>query len=142
MPVWINPAEEVYFITVNCLQRGRNVLCREKTAEAVLDSVQIRNGRREWYCHLCLLMPDHLHALISFTNRTKRLSQVIGDWKRWLACREGIEWQPSYFEHRLRDDREHIAKAQYILQNPVRKGLVQRWEDWEYRWQPKGDAAR
>jgi REP element-mobilizing transposase RayT len=136
IPIWIDPAAEVYFITINARQRNQNSLCHDNVSQSVFDSVAHRNGAREWHCHLCLLMPDHLHALISFTCRSKDIAQTIGDWKRWLHRTASIDWQPQYFEHRLRGDREHLDKAAYILQNPVRKGLVSKWQDWPYLWRP------
>jgi len=36
----------------------------------------------------------------------------------------GIKWQRDFFEHRLRSDESWREKADYILANPVRKGLV------------------
>jgi hypothetical protein len=45
-----------------------------------------------------------------------------------------IDWQDDFFEHRLRNDESARQKADYILANPVRKGLVSRAEDWPHVW--------
>ena len=37
-----------------------------------------------------------------------------------------------FFEHRLRKEESFREKADYILANPVRAGLVERAEDWPY----------
>jgi hypothetical protein len=39
-----------------------------------------------------------------------------------------------FFDHRLRDDEQFNLKADYILHNPVRAGLVTKVEDWPYLW--------
>lgn len=138
-PPWVDPSEAVYFVTVNCQQRETNILCHADIAATVFDSVVFRNGSGEWFCHLCLLMPDHLHALLSFTNPVKTIQQTISDWKRWLAGSLGIIWQRDFFEHRLRSESEEREKADYILHNPVRRTLVSRSEDWPFVWRPRDD---
>jgi putative transposase len=58
----------------------------------------------------------------------------LRDWKSWLAKTHKIEWQENFFDHRLRDDEQFNLKADYILHNPVRAGLVTKVEDWPYLW--------
>jgi hypothetical protein len=41
-------------------------------------------------------------------------------------------WQESYYDHVLRDDEETWRAAIYILENPVRKGIVQNFADYPY----------
>jgi hypothetical protein len=48
----------------------------------------------------------------------------------------GIEWQRDFFEHRLRSDESWREKANYILANPVRKGLVAEISQWPYVFFP------
>jgi len=43
-----------------------------------------------------------------------------------------IGWQLDFFEHRLRREESLREKADYILANPVRAGLVARSEDWPF----------
>ena len=77
-------------------------------------------------------MPDHVHGLISFPPSGKPLRVVISKWKEWTAKELGIEWQRDFFEHRLRGEENRREKSDYILANPVRKGLVHRPEDWPF----------
>jgi REP element-mobilizing transposase RayT len=44
----------------------------------------------------------------------------------------GIRWQRDFFEHRLRSEESFREKADYVLANPVRAGLVECEEDWLY----------
>jgi putative transposase len=46
----------------------------------------------------------------------------------------GIQWQRDFFEHRLRSDESYREKADYILANPVREGLVKEVKDWSYKF--------
>ena len=82
-----------------------------------------------WHCRLCLLMPDHLHAIISFP-REPGMKTVVSNWKKFLSLNFGIKWQRDFFDHRLRDEQQLQEKTSYILMNPVRKGLCERPDDW------------
>ena len=72
----------------------------------------------------------------------KQLSRVISEWKGWLGRYHGIPWQRNFFDHRLRDDENFAEKAEYILQNPVRAGLVNDAKDWPYIWRPTDGSCR
>jgi REP-associated tyrosine transposase len=47
--------------------------------------------------HAVVLMPDHLHALLSFA-RDDSMSSIIGNWKRFHAGNNGLRWQEGYFD--------------------------------------------
>ena len=49
-----------------------------------------------------------------------------------IAKQARIEWQHGFFEHRLRSEQNMRDKAEYVLQNPVRAGLVQSAEEWPH----------
>ena len=63
-----------------------------------------------WYARLVCLMPDHLHALISFPYE-RPIKQIMSDWKRFLTTKLNIEWQRDFFDHRLRKDESYREKA-------------------------------
>ncbi|HEY4272991.1 MAG TPA: c-type cytochrome [Candidatus Udaeobacter sp.] len=133
-PRWLRPEDEVFFITVCCVSRGKNQLCHQKIAREIFDSAQFRNQNAIWYAHLVCLMPDHLHLLISFPYE-RPMKAIVADWKRFLATKLKIEWQRDFFDHRLRKDESYQEKADYVRANPVRAGLVAPSEDWPYFWQ-------
>jgi len=132
-PLWLRPEDEIFFITVCCEPRGKNQLCYSNIGRAIFDSVEFRNQNAVWYAHLVCLMPDHLHALISFPYE-RPMRQIIADWKRFLATKLKIEWQRDFFDHRLRKEESYREKADYIRANPVRAGLVTQLEEWPYFW--------
>jgi hypothetical protein len=37
-------------------------------------------------------------------------------------------------DHRFRHDESYLARIEYILMNPVRRGLVENPEEWAYKW--------
>jgi putative transposase len=87
-------------------------------------------------------MPDHVHALISFPPSGKPLRRVVSQWKEWTAKQCGIGWQRDFFEHRLRQEESRREKAEYILQNPVRKQLVSRPEEWPFVYFGDGERTQ
>ncbi|MEI9999363.1 MAG: hypothetical protein WDO13_09445 [Verrucomicrobiota bacterium] len=133
-PEWIGPDAD-YFITVCASPKRENHFCRVAIGPAILESIQHRHQAGFWFCDLALLMPDHIHLIVSFPDQPS-FSRTIGEWKRWLARAHGISWHPNFFDHRLRSETDQ-NKADYILQNPVRAGLVAKAGDWPWVWMPR-----
>ncbi len=140
IPLWVDPQKEIYFVSINCQQRGHNQLALPEVAERLFETVQHRQANFLWWPHVFLMMPDHLHALLSFPPSDKPIKLIVRKWKEWTAKTIGIQWQRDFFEHRLRQDESRREKADYILENPVRKKLVSRPEDWPFVY--FGDGAR
>ena len=97
-----------------------------------MDTIRHRNERQIWYAHVAVIMPDHVHLVLGFSDRERRIEVIVSKWKEWTAKSFDIEWQRDFFEHRLRRDESFREKADYVLANPVRAGLVDRIEDWPY----------
>jgi len=54
-----------YFITVCCRERTANQLCHDRTAEQMFETAALYDKQENWHLLVLLLMPDHLHALVS-----------------------------------------------------------------------------
>jgi putative transposase len=82
-------------------------------------------------------MPDHVHLLVeglcdasnalTFIDRAKQYSGYY-----FKKAFHGKLWQRYGFEHTLRDDEAALSVARYILENPVRAGLVRRVQDYPF----------
>ena len=136
LPVHLRPEDAVFFLTICCRPRGTNQVCRPEIASGIFQSIELGQQRGDWWVLLAVLMPDHLHLLISFPPDTD-LRKLIANWKKLLARKLQIAWQRDFFEHRVRAEENLREKADYILNNPVRAGLVRRAEDWLYVWMPE-----
>ena len=132
VPLWVDPSKAHYFITISCKQRGQNQLARPAVAHRIFETARYRNAQRIWYARLVMLMTDHVHLLLSFPETEKRIQTIVSKWKEWTAKILNIEWQRDFFEHRLRKEETLREKADYILANPVRAGLVATPEKWPY----------
>src|SRR4051812_36216340 len=132
VPLWVDPSAEIYFVTICCAKRGENELVRQPVADELIDTIKYRNEQQIWYVRLAMLMPDHVHLLVSFPQVEVQIQTIISKWKKWTAQSLGNRWQRDFFEHRLRREESLREKADYILANPVRAGLAARVEDWPY----------
>ena len=133
VPCWV-PSGARFFITVCASPRGTNQLCNPEIWELMKESITHRQHRGDWWVHLLLVMPDHLHAIITFSDQ-RGMPHVMNHWKRYLRIHGGIEWQRDFFDHRLRRDESHVEKAHYIRMNPVRAGLAEAPGQWPYVWE-------
>ena len=132
VPLWV-PQGEVFFLTINCARRGANRLAVPSMANWLVDTIVARITMGQWYPHVLLLMPDHPHALITFGDEFV-MKRVLQSWKRYTARYLGIQWQRDFFDHRIRRDESLSEKWGYILDNPVRAGLVAESAAWPYVW--------
>lgn len=85
------------------------------------------------YC----FMPDHVHLLlapsvrcdvITFVGQFKNLAQR----RFWELGGRGTIWQKSFWDHFLRAEEDLVVAVEYILNNPVRAGLVEHWRDYRF----------
>ena len=132
-PSWMDITSEVWFVTICCRDRDGDTLTNPATAGRLIDSAVHLHERGDWHVHLLLLMPDHCHAILS-TPGDRAIIKTIRDWKRWTARELQIKWQTDFFEHRIRNKESRSQKWDYIRENPVRAGLVERAEQWPYTW--------
>ncbi len=83
-------------------------------------------------------MPDHLHIVISPSNSGVSLSKFLNIFKGRTTTafrnKYGVKglWQRSAYDHIIRAEEDLKAIIEYILNNPVRKGIVERAEDYPF----------
>jgi len=132
VPDWV-PDGVTFFITINTVPRGNNQLAIPAVAEGLVESLVVRIEKGQWWPWLMLFMPDHVHGLITFAP-DQTMQKVVRDWKRFMARNAGIHWQRDFFDHRIRNETSLAEKWNYIIQNPVRAGLVTSAEEWPFVW--------
>src|SRR5439155_13180263 len=93
IPQWVAEGS-CFFITINCVPPGKNQLCRAETGDAVLAAMKFNHERFIWHCRLCLIMPDHLHAIIAFP-REPGMETVVKNWKKLIGGKawRGLAWR-------------------------------------------------
>jgi len=140
VPHWVEPGALFHIRVALDREKEQRALTDPQLAQGILDSAKFYEARLRWHITLFLLMPDHLHALLSFA-RDESMSEVIRSWKRFHARMNRVIWQEGYFDHRLRADErgEQLSvKMNYIRQNPVAAGLCAKSEEWPWVIDPFG----
>ena len=134
IPVWLRWDQSViYFVTI-CVEYRKPVLAN---APAFAAFEVAASKLREWTALAAVLMPDHLHFIATPTNdREAKVGNLSAGIKRWMRqeLRAPWKWQRGSFDRLLRSDESLHEKWLYVEENPVRAGLVDRWEDWPYRY--------
>jgi putative transposase len=134
VPPWVDPGALFHIRIAVDREKEQRPLTEPALGRAILHSAKFYEAKMRWHITLFLLMPDHLHALLSFAL-DESMSEVVRDWKRFHTRRNGVPWQEGYFDHRLRADERGTqlsAKMNYIRQNPVVGGLCAKAEDWPW----------
>ncbi len=78
-------------------------------------------------------MPEHAHfVLIAKSEWAQPLNvkQQTGFWFRRNAPK--LNWQASFYDEIIHSHRELKNQVNYIICNPVRRGLVADWKDYEF----------
>jgi len=128
VPSWVSVGA-CFHIWIRC--QGQTNLATNENASKLLHAARFYEEQNRWHITVFLIMPDHLHAILSFAS-DHRMSRIVGDWKRYTARSLGISWQQNFFDHRLRDDDQILAKYYYILRNPEVSGLCEKAADWPW----------
>ena len=90
-------------------------------------------------------MPNHVHLLLTplrnpdgwpypLVDILQCLKSATAHRINKLLYRSGPVWQDESLDHVLRSDESLHEKCEYIRQNPVRRGLVKRPEDYRWLW--------
>ena len=97
------------------------------------------------------IMPNHVHMLIRSCisepanhrgqsanySVTETLRMLKGRTARFCNLelkRNGSFWQHESYDHVIRDEHELEQAIRYILNNPVKAGLVKAWNDWKFTY--------
>jgi len=122
----------IVFLTVKTEDRARWLA--SETNHRLLH--QVWQGAEAWLVGDYVLMPDHLHLFCAPRDLNYTIEQWITFWKRdFRRVHRQADWkfQSRGWHHRLRDGREYSEKWLYMQENPLRRGLVKRLEDWPFK---------
>jgi putative transposase len=117
---------------------ARRLLQSERNAVLLIDVLRsyVAAGRFQW--HDFVIMPDHLHLLMTLPvdiSVEKAMQLIKGGFSYRLKKDFGYQgevWQRGFSEVRIRDGQSFVEHRDYIVQNPVKAGLVSRAEQYPY----------
>lgn len=85
------------------------------------------------YC----FMPDHLHLIAQGQEEQADLYKLMLDFKYKAGLylsqsRIQQRLQKNFYDHLFRSENELASQLAYVAENPVRRGLVSRWQDYRF----------
>jgi putative transposase len=118
--------EFAYFVSTQTEDR-KPFFRHERWARLMLSTLSHYDGTG-YKLHAYVVMPDHLHLLISPFESVGKSVQLIKGGFSFRAKRElewnGETWQPGFTDHRIRDEEDWRKHLAYIQNNPVNAHLV------------------
>jgi len=117
---------------------GPRWLQDERVAQCVADALQFGEKQLGLYeLQAWVLMVNHVHILIDPKSKLQKITRSIKSYSARQANaipqRTGRPfWQEESYDRWVREPQEMGKIIQYIEQNPVTAGFVERPEDW--RW--------
>jgi putative transposase len=125
---------QTYMITSSTWGR-RALFSRERWAQLLIDTLYHYRGAA-YLLHEFVLMPDHIHVLLTPRTSLEKAVQFIKGGFSYRAKKElgsNMEvWQKGFSDHRIRDASDYRIHQIYVQQNPVRKNLCERAVEYAY----------
>jgi len=127
-----------YFVTI-CTYAQMQVFTVEghiRIVSTILQEISKAEGFLLWaYC----FMPDHLHILVESLHEESDFRRFVKLFKQksgyqWRRPSNQKLWQKDYFERVLRREETTEKVIGYILNNPVRRGLVSSPEEYPFSY--------
>ena len=125
-----------YLLTF-CTFERRAAFSDGTVASAVLKQFRRTATRFQFSLLAYCLMPDHVHLLVKGASSGSDLQQFAKSAKQssgQLGATRGFRplWQEGYHDHVIRPEESLYAMARYVLENPVKAGLVTCATDYPY----------
>ena len=139
----------LHFITFSCYQR-RPVLGSARRRDLLVDILEQVRRSYKFVLVGYVVMPEHVHLLLGEPERgnpsvvvqvlKQRFSRRLRRGLRRVHPAQGLLWKeerPAIWQRRFYDfvvwtEHKRVEKLRYIHRNPVKRGLVQKPEQWKW----------
>jgi putative transposase len=123
-------------------QSGRRWLAVPGVAQVVVEALHYRHGQVYDLAAFCI-MPNHVHVVCTPLPRQDGtcypLHSILQSLKRHTARqanrilgRQGAFWQSESYDHVVRDEAELERIVEYVINNPVKAGLIDDGLSWPW----------
>ena len=125
-----------YLVTICTCDRKR-VFVSLETVAPLICSLACASAVSFFAVHAYCFMPDHFHAVLAGTTPAARLSPLVRIFKgnaTAILRHLGFQnvWQKGFHDHVIRNADDLRSSIAYVLENPVRAGLVKHPRDYPY----------
>jgi REP element-mobilizing transposase RayT len=131
--------DAIYHVTKKIINSEHQLLSIESRS---LLSEAVEEGCDKYKTHLLAFcpMPNHIHMVIQPTSEDPAVLSRCCNWifsnftKRHnhMICRTGPFWNSRFFSRIIKDDFYLADAIRYVLNNPVRAGLVEIPSEYDY----------
>ena len=121
-----------------CFKGSRRLLIRPQTAALFADILASAAAKADCIVPVYCFMPDHQHLIITGIGQGSDIWKTIVSYKQrtgfFLSVyHPHLRWQKDFNDHVIRTEQNIANEVRYILDNPVRKGLVCSWEEYPFK---------
>lgn len=119
--------------------KNRKILFNKPQIFQVFESLLIKELiNHQCQAYVYLYMPDHVHLLLAGKEQYSDIKRCVDSFKQksgyWLYKNlSEFKWQKDYYDHILRKEEEIKTQIDYILNNPIRAGLVEEWRNYKFK---------
>jgi putative transposase len=124
--------------------QGPRWLTDSRIATLMVESLHYRDDQ-VYTLHAFCIMPNHVHLVCTPLEKENgtyhSLTAILHSLKRYTARkanrilgRQGTFWQQESYDHVVRDEDEFERIIVYVLNNPVKAGMVSTWEEWPWSY--------
>ena len=152
-----NDPRHAHFLTFSCFRR-QQLLAKERTRNWLIESIDATRNRLDFAVWAYVIMPEHVHLLVYPRQQPYSVSRMFAAMKVPVA-RRVLAWvrrnAPQFLDHmcdaqpngkvsyrfwergggydrNITGDQEIGPVIDYLHANPVRRGLVERPEQWDW----------
>jgi len=133
----VDEAGRIYHVRASTLG-NQPWLARPDCAETLIECLLKWRSKLEFKLFAFVVMPEHTHILLMPTEAAG-LRAIVMNLKRdssWrisqLFASRGHLWRAEFFDHWMRTKDQAARAVEYIHENPVRRCLVKKAEEYPY----------
>ena len=134
-PAQIAAGARTFFVT-SSISGKRNLLHSDRSAQVFVRSLYEYRAQRKFRLHEFVVMPHHIHVLLTPITSLEKAVQFIKGGFSYRAKKElgsNLEvWQKGFSDHRIRDANDYRIHQIYVQENPVRKHLCGHADQYAY----------
>ncbi len=136
LPAFSYVGQYRYLLTIRTNQSVPVFKDGERVAFALLQLLQCAS-RGAFAIHAYCFMPDHVHVVMEGLTEGSNFMETVRLWKQRTGFDAKLRfgrhlWQRGFHDRVMRVDDDITSVVAYVLENPVRAGLVANCEDYPF----------
>jgi REP element-mobilizing transposase RayT len=121
-----------------CIEAGARPFTQTRVVDVCTAFMSEAFTKYRCVCPAYVFMPDHQHVIATGLDDDADTWRAMVLYKQksgfWFSRHmPDTQWQKDFYDHILRTEIEILPHVRYILENPVRNGLVDSWEQYPFK---------